>query len=236
MIIAPPTTLRLQNPLPYRISPPRNGRRERSRRRRGRPTAEETYIPSNPYKNFPLVPQFKSRRRGSRPPIDDQRQGGSRVKRLLRELEADPLGTLLGVLYLYFLFALPTLYFSRVGTIFEEAKLHRSEATELTAASQTVENPPEESQGATTRQQDVGLSPPSPTHTAISSHFDELEGSPALQHFQRSWEAFIDSLIKEWKTFNIVSALLLSCVEHLSNHILLLTLLLRQRSRWSIAN
>lgn len=36
--------------------------------------------------------------------------------------------------------------------------------------------------------------------------------SPALVRFKRSWEAFVDSLIKEWKTFNLVSALLLSCV------------------------
>lgn len=36
--------------------------------------------------------------------------------------------------------------------------------------------------------------------------------SPALVRFKRSWETFVDSLIKEWKTFNLVSALLLSCV------------------------
>jgi hypothetical protein len=36
--------------------------------------------------------------------------------------------------------------------------------------------------------------------------------SPALIRFQRSWEAFIDSLLREWKTFNVVSALLLSYV------------------------
>jgi hypothetical protein len=34
--------------------------------------------------------------------------------------------------------------------------------------------------------------------------------SPALARFKLSWEEFIDSLLKEWKTFNLVSALLLS--------------------------
>lgn len=36
--------------------------------------------------------------------------------------------------------------------------------------------------------------------------------SPALIRFKHSWEAFIDSLVREWKTLNVVSALLLSCV------------------------
>ncbi|EIM85322.1 uncharacterized protein STEHIDRAFT_60002 [Stereum hirsutum FP-91666 SS1] len=36
--------------------------------------------------------------------------------------------------------------------------------------------------------------------------------SPALVRFKRSWETFVDSLIKEWKTFNLVSALLLSAI------------------------
>jgi hypothetical protein len=34
--------------------------------------------------------------------------------------------------------------------------------------------------------------------------------SPALARFKNSWEAFIDNLMREWKTQNIVSALLLS--------------------------
>jgi hypothetical protein len=36
--------------------------------------------------------------------------------------------------------------------------------------------------------------------------------SPALVRFKNSWEAFIDSLLREWKTLNVVSALLLSYV------------------------
>ena len=39
--------------------------------------------------------------------------------------------------------------------------------------------------------------------------------SPALMRFKGSWETFIDSLLREWKTLNLVSALLLSSV-HLS--------------------
>ncbi|KAF8629766.1 hypothetical protein AX15_003286 [Amanita polypyramis BW_CC] len=36
--------------------------------------------------------------------------------------------------------------------------------------------------------------------------------SPALIRFKASWETFIDSLIREWKTLNVVSALLLSAI------------------------
>ena len=36
--------------------------------------------------------------------------------------------------------------------------------------------------------------------------------SPSLIRFKHSWEAFIDSLLREWKTLNVVSALLASCV------------------------
>jgi hypothetical protein len=36
--------------------------------------------------------------------------------------------------------------------------------------------------------------------------------SPSLFRFKHSWEAFIDSLLREWKTLNVVSALLASCV------------------------
>jgi hypothetical protein len=34
--------------------------------------------------------------------------------------------------------------------------------------------------------------------------------SPALARFKRSWEVFIVSLLREWKTLNVVSALLLT--------------------------
>ncbi|KAF8976374.1 hypothetical protein BDQ17DRAFT_1187516, partial [Cyathus striatus] len=34
--------------------------------------------------------------------------------------------------------------------------------------------------------------------------------SPALVRFKYSWEAFVDSLLREWKTLNLTSALLAS--------------------------
>jgi hypothetical protein len=41
--------------------------------------------------------------------------------------------------------------------------------------------------------------------------WDDLDHiSPALKQFKSSWEDFVDSLIKEWKVLNIISALLAS--------------------------
>ncbi|KAG8932248.1 hypothetical protein FRC01_014889 [Tulasnella sp. 417] len=36
--------------------------------------------------------------------------------------------------------------------------------------------------------------------------------SPGLARFRNEWEDFVDNLLKEWKTFNVVSALLLSAI------------------------
>jgi len=51
---------------------------------------------------------------------------------------------------------------------------------------------------------------------AATSHYVPQEASPlqivtpALRKFKYSWEMFIDSLLREWKTLNVVSALLSS--------------------------
>jgi hypothetical protein len=34
--------------------------------------------------------------------------------------------------------------------------------------------------------------------------------SPAMIRFKESWETFVESVLKEWKTMNVVSALLLT--------------------------
>ncbi|KAF8815767.1 hypothetical protein BYT27DRAFT_7155352 [Phlegmacium glaucopus] len=84
-------------------------------------------------------------------------------------------------MYLYILFRLPSLYFSRVGKIFEEANISVVETKRI--ALQT------------------------------SSHLlFEPSVSPAYAKLTSSWEFFIDSVTEEWKTFNVVSTLLLAAV------------------------
>ena len=57
-----------------------------------------------------------------------------------------------------------------------------------------------------------GLSDNEPAALPNPEHWTPPHVSPALARFKHSWEAFIDTLMREWKTFNVVSALLLSYV------------------------
>ncbi|TFK37837.1 hypothetical protein BDQ12DRAFT_749662 [Crucibulum laeve] len=83
-------------------------------------------------------------------------------------------------IYLHFLLCLPYLYFSRVKKIFEEAELSMPEIKKIAL--------------------EVTASQALENHNAYSSHL----------HLKASWESFIDSLMRDWKTLNIISVLLLS--------------------------
>ncbi|KAG6812216.1 hypothetical protein H0H92_003837 [Tricholoma furcatifolium] len=86
-------------------------------------------------------------------------------------------------IYLLFLLGLPSFYFSRVARIFDEADMTMPEIESM--ALQGMASVP----------------------------MQELQfTSPAGANLKVTWEAFIDSLLREWKTFNIVSVLLLSAI------------------------
>ena len=105
-------------------------------------------------------------------------------------------------LYLHSQLRLPSLYFSRVARIFEDAAVSRPEIQRILDTVEAVET--EYVQG---RSRTVGL--PFPEEWVPPTV------SPALARFKRSWENFVDSLVREWKTLNVLSALLLSCVSYL---------------------
>ena len=90
-------------------------------------------------------------------------------------------------IYLHFLLRLPYLYFSRVTRLFEEAELTMPQIKQgiLEAATQ-MKDP----------------------HTAIRIE----PPSVPYGNLEKTWSSFIDSLMREWKTLNIISVLLLSCV------------------------
>jgi hypothetical protein len=98
-------------------------------------------------------------------------------------------------IYLYFLLCLPYMYFSRVAHIFEEAEisLPRIKQGVIDAARKARE---QNSASDTTHNWRLGT----PSSNA------------AYLNLQRTWELFIDSLMREWKTLNIISVLLLSYV------------------------
>ncbi|KAJ3564440.1 hypothetical protein NP233_g8292 [Leucocoprinus birnbaumii] len=100
-------------------------------------------------------------------------------------------------IYLHFLLRLPSLYFSRVDRIFKATNLTMEEIKEM-ALQATAEE-------------------------SKNIQYDMLQGghqlvpeptklSPAYQSLKSGWEHFIDNLMREWKTLNIVSVLLLSAI------------------------
>jgi len=55
----------------------------------------------------------------------------------------------------------------------------------------------------------AGVAAATPPHVPQEVHPLQIV-TPALRKFKHSWEMFIDSLLREWKTLNVVSALLAS--------------------------
>ncbi|KAF8173814.1 hypothetical protein K438DRAFT_1771979 [Mycena galopus ATCC 62051] len=120
--------------------------------------------------------------------------------------------------YLYLLLRLPSMYFSRVARIFEDAEVSRPDIERMIDAgiggdALEICSPP--IAGA---RESVSASIHAPTPTAVHiplptpAEWTSAVVSPALVRFKHSWEGFITSLIKEWKTLNVVSALLLSAI------------------------
>lgn len=180
---------------------------------------EDPFIPVDPFRLHgrvslnPFSRCFGARRRPADEEVASPRPGGS-------SLDLPPCGTcacvsLLGSarfhnvhllafdtfprqLYLHMHLRLPSLYFSRVALIFEDAAVSRPEIQKIIDAVEGGET--ENVQG---RSRTVGLPFP--------EEWVPPNVSPALARFKRSWENFVDSLVKEWKTLNVLSALLLSC-------------------------
>ncbi|KZT39646.1 hypothetical protein SISSUDRAFT_1045336 [Sistotremastrum suecicum HHB10207 ss-3] len=86
----------------------------------------------------------------------------------------------------HFLLRLPSVYFTRVSRVFEDAEISRPEVQRL------IEE-----------RRSGGVFPVEWNSSTVS---------PALLRFRTSWEDLIDSLTKEWKTLNIVSALFLTAI------------------------
>jgi hypothetical protein len=81
-----------------------------------------------------------------------------------------------------FLLRLPSTYFSRVRRLFAIAEVTKGEVQKMI------------------QERESGI--------PIPSEFNADTVSPSVYRLSSAWDQFIDSLIKEWKTLNIVSALL----------------------------
>ncbi|KAJ7498068.1 hypothetical protein B0H11DRAFT_1715205 [Mycena galericulata] len=101
-------------------------------------------------------------------------------------------------LYLHFLLRIPSLYFSRVTRIFEDAELSLPDIKRMARAKAEQWNQ-EEFQNP--RWPSTFLQQPAPMPLPRS-----------LLIFRASWESFINSLMQEWQTLNIISVLLMSAI------------------------
>ncbi|EED84443.1 predicted protein [Postia placenta Mad-698-R] len=140
---------------------------------------------------------------------DGESEGGS-WKDVFRDARTFLTDTLPRQLYLILLLGLPALYWSRVTRVFEDAELSRPDVQRMIDACTRDPNDrgPEGVPG--TRDRSV----PS-RHTVLLPFPEEWNPpmvSPALVRFKHSWEQFVDSLLREWKTLNLVSALLCTAI------------------------
>lgn len=108
------------------------------------------------------------------------------------------LASTLHQVYLVFLLRIPTLYSSRVAHVFEDAYFDaRDDNGRLNLKVIRLD------QQATSA---------SPKFLPLPGDWNTTTASPAFAKFQSTWEGFVDSLLREWKMLNAVSAFLLSLV------------------------
>ncbi|PPR03922.1 hypothetical protein CVT24_008107 [Panaeolus cyanescens] len=115
--------------------------------------------------------------------------------------------TLPSQVYLLMLLRLPALYFSRVARIFEEADLTLPELKKMALEIG--------SEGSALASKSLG-----DRVFSVQMQMGLLDGSQgtqggvpiAYERLKATWESFIDSVLREWKTFNIISVLLLSAI------------------------
>ena len=122
-------------------------------------------------------------------------------------------------MYLYILLRLPALYFTRVARIFEDAEISKHELQRMIQICAPATNLESMSNLNGRRS---GVATPTGINSNGTRRVDTIlpypeewvppAVSPSLARFKHSWEQFVDSLLREWKTLNLVSALLCTYV------------------------
>lgn len=101
-------------------------------------------------------------------------------------LPSFPLGRIVILqIYRHLLLRLPSMYFTRICRLFEEAEVTRPEIQGMIDGAANGWD------------------------WSRSTDWTPANASPTLNAFKHSWEEFIEIVIQEWKTLNVVSALLL---------------------------
>lgn len=136
--------------------------------------------------------------------------GSSAPSEFLENLKAFFLDTMPRQLYLNMLLHLPALYFSRVARIFEDAEVSKGDMQKVIDSSYRKLDDSSGGRGkggvTHTHRKEYNIALPT------TDEWVPPTVSPALARFKRSWEDFMDSLMREWKTLNLVSGLLCSAI------------------------
>jgi hypothetical protein len=104
------------------------------------------------------------------------------------------LSQLICQIYRHMLLRLPSIYFSRVSLVFSDAEVSRPEVQRMIEGRNRGEA----------------------YHWPADHEWVAPNVSPSLIRFKESWESFVESVLKEWKTLNVLSALLMTCVLYTS--------------------
>ena len=110
-------------------------------------------------------------------------------------------------MYQTILFRMPVFYYGRVSRVLEDADMSMAEVHKLarTTTAEWAAKGFEERKEALERLRRIS------NWTMVPQHASNWV-TPAMERFRDSWESFIHSLLREWKTQNVISALLISCV------------------------
>ncbi|RDB16432.1 hypothetical protein Hypma_002755 [Hypsizygus marmoreus] len=112
--------------------------------------------------------------------------------RAIRSALAIKFDFVLRLAYHWMFLQIPMFYFTRVTRIFKEVRLSTDDLTKKVI--QTLVNQETQGQRLGTR-----------------AYFIDID-DPQVSNLKTLWESFIDSLMREWKTLNIVSVLLMSAI------------------------
>ncbi|KAI0637519.1 hypothetical protein C8Q77DRAFT_1153253 [Trametes polyzona] len=117
-------------------------------------------------------------------------------------------------MYLWFLLWLPALYWHRVARVFEDAEVSKPEMQRLIDACGDFTHDPSVDAAIATgfATPTGGYKSPPVAGMPYPEEWTPPVVSPALARFKNSWEFFVDTLMREWKTFNLVSALLCTTI------------------------
>ncbi|KAJ7587094.1 hypothetical protein C8J56DRAFT_787159, partial [Mycena floridula] len=105
--------------------------------------------------------------------------------------------TLPHFVYLHILLRLPKFYYARVANIFVQCELMLPDIQQMAVA---------------TSKQWKELGKQGVIRPATWDGMAVQTFSPALSHFKDTWETFIEALLREWNTLNIISALVLPTI------------------------